>query len=190
VLIPAVAAMLSSGCSFLLPTSQDAAKSKWTSYNEAKAAFDQVIPGATPTNELVALGFHPSINPNGRILTYLDVIPRFLPNGAISRDDLDPAVRAFIEGGEDGEAWEVVLNRAKSKRHGSAILDLTGFVKKTHETGWRFKGLFLIQNGRVVYKLASGTPNVAIDEVRKRPLGPFQELDDIIVRSDDREKRR
>jgi hypothetical protein len=189
VLIPAVAALLSSGCSFLLPTSQDAAKSKWTSYKEAQAAFDSVVPGTTPTNELVALGFHPSVNPNGRLLTYLDVIPRFMPNGAITRDALDPAVREFIEAGEDGEAWEVVLNRAKSKRHGNAILDLAGFLKKTHETGWRFKGLFLIRNGRVVYKLASGTPNVAVDEVRKRPLGPFQELDRIIVRSDDREER-
>ena len=186
----AMAAVLSSGCAFLLPTSQDTSKTKYQSFQEAMTAFDQIVPGTTSTNHLVTLGFHPSANPNGRILTYLDVIPRFMPNRSISRADLDPAVREFIEQGEEGEAWMVVLNRAKAKRRGNALLDIAGFAKKTRETGWRFTALFLIRDGRVVYKLASGIPHVDVDEVRLRPLGPFQELDGLIIRTEDRDRRR
>ena len=190
VMIAATAALLSSGCSFLLPTSQDAVKSKWTSYKEAQEAFDRIVPGTTGTNELVALGFHPAANPNARLLTYLDVIQRFMPNRSISTNDLDPAVREFIQSGDDGQAWEVEINRAKAKRRGNALLDVTGFDKKNHATGWRFKSLFLILDGRVVYKLASGIPHVEIDERRIKPLGPFQEVDSLIVRADEPERKR
>jgi hypothetical protein len=72
---------------------------------------------------------------------------------------------------------------AKSKRYGNALLDITGFVKKTHETGWRFKGLLLIRNGVAVYKLSSGQPNQDRYEKKVRPLGPLQEVDSILVRS-------
>ena len=163
-------ALLSSGCSSLLPTSQSTAKSKWQSFGEAKADFDRIVLGATTTNELAALGFDPSANPNVRILTYLDVIGRFMPNQSITKDDLDPSVRSFIENREQGQAWEVEVNNTKAKRYGNAFLDVTGFVKKTHETGWQFKGLLLILEGRVVYRISSGQPNLDRYEKKVRPL--------------------
>ena len=100
-----------------------------------------------------------------------------------TKDDLDPSVRAFIEHREEGQAWEVEVNNTKAKRYGNACLDVTGFVKKTHETGWQFKGLLLIREGRVVYKLASGQPNVDRYDKKVRPLGPLQELDGLLVRT-------
>jgi hypothetical protein len=39
----------------------------------------------------------------------------------------------------------VDVNIAKSKRYGNVLLDLTGFVRKSHDTGWQFKGLLLIR---------------------------------------------
>jgi uncharacterized protein (DUF736 family) len=179
----AVLLFLAPGCSSLLPSSKVIAKSKWHSYGEAEADFDRITPGATATNELAALGFAPSVNPNVRILTYLDVIQRFMPNQSISKDDLDPSVRAFIEGRERGQAWEVDVSSANSKRYGSVLLDLTGFVKKSHDTGWQFKGLLLIREGRVVYKLSAGLPNIDRYDKKVRPLGPLQELDSILARS-------
>ena len=176
-------ALLTSGCAFLLPTSRTTTESKWRSFDEAKVAFDRIVPGVTSINELGALGFDPAANPNVRILTYLDVIQRFLPNQSITKDDLDPSVRAFIEHREEGQAWEVEVNNTKAKRYGNACLDVTGFVKKTHETGWQFKGLLLIREGRVVYKLASGQPNVDRYDKKVRPLGPLQELDGLLVRT-------
>jgi len=181
-----VLTLLGSGCSFLLPTSHATAKSKWNSFSEANSTFDRIVPGTTPINELVLLGLDPAINPNVRILTYLDIIERFMPNPSITMDDLDPSVRSYIERREKGQAWEVELNNTSAKRYGNAFLDVTGFVKKTHETGWQFKGLLLIQDGLVTYKLSSGQPNLDRYEKRVRPLGPLQELDSIIIRTADK----
>jgi hypothetical protein len=184
----AVSTLLASSCSTLLPTSHATARSRWHSFAEARAAFDRLAPGVTATNELAALGFDPAANPNVRILTYLDIIQRFMPNQSITKDELDPAVRAFIEARERGQAWEVEVSDTKVKRYGNVFLDVTGFVKKTHETGWQFKGLLLIRDGRVVYKLASGQPNLDRHEKRVRPLGPLQELDNLLLRTVERSR--
>ena len=186
VILVTMLALLASGCSFLLPASRATAKSNWRSFSEARAAFDRIVPGATATNELPALGFDPAANPNVRILTYLDIIQRFMPNQSITKDDLDASVRAFLEHREQGEAWEIEVNDVKAKRYGNAFLDVTGFVKKTHETGWQFKGLLLIREGRVVYKISSGLPNVDRYDKNVRPLGPLQELDGLVQRTAER----
>lgn len=81
---------------------------------------------------------------------------------------------------------EIELNEIKSRRYGNAFLDVTGFVKKTHETGWHFKGLLLISDGVVVYKLSSGEPVVDRYEKKIKPLGPLQELDSIVAGTVDR----
>ena len=60
-------------------------------------AFDQIIPGQTTTDELECLGFDPFSNANVRILTYLDVIGRFLPNNSIQKTDLPVSVRDCLE---------------------------------------------------------------------------------------------
>ncbi len=177
---------LASGCSFLLPTSQATARSKWHSFREAEADFERIEPGVTTSQELGPLGFDPATNANVRILTYLEIIQRFMPNPSITKADLDPAVRAFIDRRDEGQAWELEVNNTKSQRYGNALLDVTGFVKKTHETGWQFKGLLLIQNGRVVYKLSSGQPNLDRYDKKVRPLGPLQELDSLVLRTTQR----
>jgi hypothetical protein len=71
----------------------------------------------------------------------------------------------------------VELQDIQDKRHGSLILDIFGFKRKTHESGWRFKGLILIKDELVVYKLSSGEPLVSREEKKLKPLGPLQELD-------------
>ena len=171
-----------SGCAFLLPKTQTLTKSQWNTYEEAEAAFERVLVHQTRTNELSSLGFDPEKNPNVKVLTYLDVIQRFIPNQSITLNDLEPAVRTCIEARERSQALEVELSNIKSKRYGNALLDLLGFVRKTHETGWRFKGLVLILDGRVVYKLSSGEPNVDRYDKKVRPLGPLQEIDGITSR--------
>jgi hypothetical protein len=182
-------ALGAAGCSSLLPSSQAVARSKWNSFQEAKADFDRIVPGLTATNDLAALGFDPATNPNVRILTYLDVIQRFMPHPSITQAQLDSSVRTFIEQRERGDAWEIEVNHTRSQRYGNAWLDVAGFVKKTHETGWGFKGLLLISEGRVVYKLFSGQPKLDRSEKRVRPLGPLQELDSALVRAAERSSR-
>jgi hypothetical protein len=132
-------------------------------------------------NELAGLGFDPDANPNVKILTYLDLIERFMPNPSITKEDLDAEVRACIEAREKSQAWEIELSEVKARRYGNVLLDVTGFVKKTHETGWRFNGLLLIREGRVVYKLSSGQPSVDRNERKVKPLGPLQEIDSFLT---------
>ena len=176
---------LLSGCSSLLPRFHQRTKSKWASYEEVQAAFDRIIVNETRSEELATLGFHPQSNPNVRILTYLDLIQRFMPNQSLRIDDLDEAVRACIQARERSQAWEVVLSEGHSRRYGNVVLDVTGFVKKTHETGWEFAALVLILDDRIVYKLASGQPKIDRYEKRVKPLGPLQELERLVVRGVD-----
>lgn len=68
-----------------------------------------------------------------------------------------------------------------SHRYGNLLLDILGFRRKTHEYGWDFKGLILIKDGLVVYKLSSGEPQISRNETVRHPLGPLQELDGSIL---------
>lgn len=174
-------ALASSGCAFLLPRTETVTKSRWTSYHEAQGAFELIVPHCTRTNDLITMGFYAGRGRNVKVLTYLDIIQRFMPNQAITQDDLDPNVRACIQARETAGAWEIEISDIQTKRYGNAFLDVTGFVKRTHEFGWRYKVLLLINNGTVVYKLASGEPRIDRHEKRVRPLGPLQELDNVLV---------
>jgi uncharacterized protein YceK len=174
-------ALFASGCSTILPRTETLTKSRWNSYAEAQAAFERVVPNETGTNALAILGFDPHLDPNVHVLTYLDIIQRFMPNQSITKEDLDKSVRACIEARERSLALEVQLNEIRTKRLGNAILDILGFKRKTHETGWQFKGLLLINDGLVVYKLSSGEPEIDRYDTKVKPLGPFQELDSTVA---------
>ncbi|HEU5070542.1 MAG TPA: hypothetical protein VFV96_09030 [Verrucomicrobiae bacterium] len=165
------------GCSSVLPTTRTTFKSQWTNYADVQAAFDQIVPYQTTTTDLKALGFDPQTTPNIKVLTYVEVIQHFMPNPGITKADLDPAVLACIEARDQGRAYLIELSDIKSKRYGSVLLDIFGFKRRTHVTGWRFNGLILLTDHLVVYKLASGEPDVSTDEQRIKPLGPLQELD-------------
>jgi hypothetical protein len=160
----------------LFPRTDSVTKSPWTTYQEAQVAFDRIVPQRTTASELKALGFDPD-SPNAKSLTYLDIMQRFMPNQSITKADLDPSVRACVEALEQCRAAEVELSEARSRRFGSLLLDVTGFTRQTHDTGWQFKALVLIRGGMVVYKLAGGQPLIDSVNKRTRPLGPLQEID-------------
>jgi len=164
----------------MLPTSRATIQTQWKNFTEVQAAFNRIVPYQTRTNDLKALGFDPKASPNVKVLTYVDIIPRFMPNPAMTKKDLHPAVRECIEAKEKGHAYEVELSDIRTKRHGNVFLDMFGFKRKTHETGWRFKGLILLNDGLVVYTLASGEPDIVRDEQRIKPLGPLQEIDALV----------
>ncbi len=171
---------LTTGCRSLFSSGSNTVKSPWKDFAEAKAAFDQIIPGQTTTNELERLGFDPFSSPNVRILTYLDVTSRFLPNNSIQKADLPESVRDCLEAKDNCQAYELDLTVIRSKRYGNLFLDIFGFNRKTRETGWNFKALIVLNRGKVVYKLWSGEPNLERYETKKKPLGPLQELDSTI----------
>ena len=127
----ATVVLLAMGCRSLHPSGSTAVKSPWNSFEEAQGAFDRIASGQTTTNELECLGFGPFSNPNVKILTYLDVISRFLPNNSIQKADLPESVRGCLEAKNDCQAYELDLTVTQSKRYGNLFLDIFGFLRKT-----------------------------------------------------------
>ena len=165
------------GCAALHPSGQRSAKTVWPDFAAAKAAFDRIEPGQTSIAELRELGFDPYVNPNVRILNYLDIQSRFLPNQSIRLEDLPAPVRHSLDEKEKSLAYELDLSVLNTQRYGNIALDMLAFNRKTRETGWNFKALILLNHDKVLYKLWSGQPNLDRVEQKKQPLGPFQELD-------------
>ena len=87
-----IAALLTSGCGSLLPSTKQTSKSHWDSFEDAKAAFDKIIPYKTTAGEMQELGFDPFSKPNIKILNYVDIINRFMPNSSIKKEDLDQGI--------------------------------------------------------------------------------------------------
>jgi len=170
-------ALLQAGCSSMFTSGRNTVKSQWATFDATKAAFDQIEPGNTSKDDLACLGFDPYLNSNVRILTYLDIMNRFLPNNSLRMEDLPMPVQHCLAAQEKALAYEMETSDQKNKRYGNLFLDVFAFNRKTHETGWNFKALILINEDKVVYKLWSGQPMVERYEQKKKPLGPLQELE-------------
>lgn len=180
-LVVAGVALLTTGCKTLFPSTGSTVESKWKNYAEVQSDFGKIIPDHTNTNDLKSLGFDPTTTANVKVLTYVDVILIFMPNPGIRLKDLPEGVRECINGREHSCAYQIDLESSVSHRYGNLILDILGFRRKTHIVGWSFKGLILIKDGVVVYKLSSGEPQVSRNETVRHPLGPLQELDGSVL---------
>ena len=168
---------LTAGCKSLFIHSESTTVSRWGSYNDVEIDFGKITPGRTTMEDLRTLGFDPKVSANVKILTYVDIVKTFMPNPAIRLEDLPAAVRACIEAKENSRAYLVELRDIQDKRHGNLFLDVFGFVRRTHQSGWDFKGLILIKDDLVMYKLSSGEPQISREDSKTKPLGPLQELD-------------
>ncbi len=163
-------------CSNSLPRTENTTRSRWDSFEQAMADYEKIIPYQTTTEELKELGYDPYTQPNIKILSYLDIIQRFMPNQSITIDDLDPSVSFCIRSREHCLAYEAHPQQAKTKRVGNVALDLLTFKRRTLATGWSFSALIIINDGVVVYKVWSGDPIISGEKLRKNPLGPLQGL--------------
>lgn len=163
------------GCGSSLPKGEAKTQSQWQSFDEAKAAYDSIVLFETNTEDLRALGFDPYSAPNVRILSYLDIIQVFSPNDSVKPEDLPPSVHSCIKSRELCLAYEATPNVSSSKRVGNVVLDLLKFKRERIRTGWSFNALVVIDHDIVVYKIWSGMPIIDEMEIRKNPLGPFQD---------------
>jgi len=181
VLLLPIAAMIS-GCSTtsLLPSQKKIVVTSWSSFEEATKAFERVIPYQTKKCELDELGFAPQVTSNIKILNYLDIMERFMPNQSITVKDLAEGLQDCLADQEQCYAYEIIIHKFDSQRFGNVLLDLFNFRRKTTVSGWDFMGLIVIKYDLVVYKLSSGAPMT--DELRdtKNPLGPLQNPDKFI----------
>ncbi|MFZ5908012.1 MAG: hypothetical protein ACOYVJ_11525 [Nitrospirota bacterium] len=76
---------------------------------------------------------------------------------------------------------KINVKNISRERHGSVMLDLLNFKRKTQESGWQFEALIVIVDNKVIYKLLGGKPMV--DETRDtiNPLGPLQDPSDLLI---------
>ncbi|OQW94282.1 MAG: hypothetical protein BWK79_06670 [Beggiatoa sp. IS2] len=172
--------LLHAGCGAMLPSIDKITKSPWQSFEEAKKSFDKIIPEKTTTQDLKQLGFDPFAIPNVKLITYLEVIQKFVPNQSVSLEDLPSGVRDCLAAKEICKGYEVKPQVLNSKRYGNVVLDLLNFRRKTVTTGWKFDALIVLKNDLVVYKLWGGEPQVEQFEDKRNPLGPFQEIGDVL----------
>jgi hypothetical protein len=105
-----------------------------------------------------------------------------MPNESIRLQDLQPDVRACIESKDTCHAYELEVEITRNKRYGNLALDMFGFKKNTQVTGWSFKALIIVKEDRVAYKLRSGQPSIERHERKLKPLGPFQELENLLTK--------
>ena len=166
--------VLLTACGSPLPRTEDVTKSPWTSFEQVMASYKKVTLNKTTDQELQQLGFDPYSTPNVKILSYLDVIQRFMPTNSVKLEQLPPSVSSCIAKLDKCIAYEAHPGIIKRKRVGSVFKDLLGFKRKTIETGWRFDALIVLNNGVAVYKIWSGTPIMDSEKTRNNPLGPLQ----------------
>jgi hypothetical protein len=167
------------GCARLLPSSKDTARSPWQSFEEARSSFDMVVPGQTTVPQLKTIGFDLYSTPNLRILNYLDIA---IATQSLKRDEVDGGFRECFQAKNRCRAYEFEPQFTHSERYGNFWLDLFNFRRRTKETGWRFRAMFVVVDNIVVDKLWGGSPNIQQDRDLRNPLGPFQEAGSLLQR--------
>lgn len=174
-LLAAAAAGLAA-CSGVLPKSSETTLTGWNSFDDAKAAFDHISPNETDLIALRGLGFAPEVAENVRILSYLDLQTRFMPNQSIGWADLDPNVRVCLQSHAKCIGLQVKPQQVRRDRVGNAVLDIFNFRREIVETGWQFDALILLKDDMVLYKTWGGQPKIHEHERKDNPLGPLQDL--------------
>ena len=167
-------------CSGALPKVTTTTQSPWQNFEEAKAAYDSIELFRSTAEDLKAIGYDPYTTPNVRVLSYLEVVERFLPRNGLRMEFLDPALRACIEATVDCSGYEISPNMVRNRRDGNAFLDVFGFKRITKTRGWRFSAIIVLKDDIVQFKVWSGTPSIREEKVVTRPLGPLQEVEDIV----------
>lgn len=163
------------GCSSILPRSINAS-SAFLEFESLRAAIDSLQPMKSDRAELARLGIDPGLLPNTVILSYPDLLRRFVTGAAVGKQDLDAGVVQCLEARDACRGWELQVSRIARARTGSFLPDFVNFRRRTETTGWRFNALILLVNDMVVYRAWGGQPAVNQVEVNTNPLGPLQDI--------------
>ncbi|MDM8567963.1 hypothetical protein QUF50_00315 [Thiotrichales bacterium HSG1] len=168
--------LIITGCSGMLPSVKQTTKSPWKTFEGAKLSFDKIEANKTTSEDLKKLGFDPFETPNVKLVTYLELIERFMPNQSIRLEDLDIGVQQCLKVRDLCQGYEISPKIINSKRYGNVFMDLFNFRRKKITRGWIFDALIVLKEGLVVHKVWGGEPNVSRIEDKKNPLGPLQDI--------------
>lgn len=182
-LVSAAVCLCLAGCSALLPRGNHAVEGPWKTFEEAQQTFDKITPYQTRVMDLKELGLDPASIPNITLLNYSDVLGRFIPSPAINSDEIDTGVKDCIKAKAVCRGFEIDQKHLKRTRSGNFWSDFLNFRRQVDVTGWHFKGMLLLKDDVVVYKLTGGQPLIQEMEYNSNPLGPLQGVGESTLRS-------
>ncbi|WP_210545405.1 hypothetical protein [Rhodoferax sp. PAMC 29310] len=174
-LAAALLPLLLGACSSLLPSAKSES-SPFETFEQARQTIEGLVPMQSDVQDLKRLGIAPPHYPNTVILTHADIVRRFVPSALIQRQDLDVGVLACLEARDACRGWEFTAARIAKNRTGNFFADFTNFSRRQETTGWRFTGLILLVDDKVVYRSWGGQPRINEVEITHNPLGPFQDM--------------
>jgi hypothetical protein len=162
------------GCTALLPTSHAETPCLWKSYDEARAAIEQIEPGKSTRADLSACGIDPYTMPNITILNYSDILLKFPVTAGVTIEQVDPGLRACFAAGKRCNGYLIQAHETQRDRVGNFWLDSLQFDRPVDVKGWSFNAIIVLVDDVVVYRLHGGQPIVRETERSRNPLGPFQ----------------
>ena len=170
----AIALASLAACASWLPKSHTVTLVSWTSFDEAKAAIDKIVPYQSRRAELAAQGIDPVENPAITILNYSDIAQRFAMGAIVGADQLDRGIRECLIAGKSCTGYQIEARRRNRNRVGNFWLDSFNFVREVDVSGWSFKATILFVDDLAVYTIYGGQPLVHEQEIVRNPLGPLQ----------------
>ena len=173
--------LLLAGCGGVLPQESNVDSSRFQTYDQVLASYADVQQGKTRLKELPGLGLDTRSTPNIEVLSYTDIVNRFLPGESMTLKQAPPAVQRCIEAHYRCSAYVFRLQQSHQQRSGGVVPDLLGIEQDTVSDGWSAEVVLLLQDDLVVYKVISGHPHIQDRNDKTQPLGPFQDLHKSIV---------
>lgn len=160
-----------------MPRSSFVTKSPWKSYSEVVCAYDKVVSNRSTVIEIRKLGFDIYSTPNLKILSYVDIA---LATQTLKKEEVSNGIVACLRAQSMCNGYVFEPQVVNSNRYGNFWMDTFKFKRKTKESGWKYKATFLIVDAVVVDKFWSGEPKIDQYKEEVNPLGPLQELGNII----------
>lgn len=176
--------VLLAGCSGVLPRESATDTAKFQTYEDLMTAYAKIDVGKTRLADLTGLGFDPKTTPNIEILSYIDIINRFMPTEAMTVQRLPKAVRSCIEAQDHCSAYVMHLQNSRVRHRGSVVPDLLEIERDTSRVGWSAEVLLLLRDDLVAYKVISARPYLEDQRDQTQPLGPLQDLGKMLVDGD------
>jgi hypothetical protein len=169
--------LFAAGCAALLPRSSLVINSPWKSYKEVVYSYEKVVPNQSTVHDIRKLGFDIYSTTNLKILSYVDIA---VATQTLKREELGSGIETCLKVRNMCTGYVFEPQVVNSNRYGNFWLDTLNFQRKTKESGWKYKATFLVVDAVVVDKYWSGEPLVDQDKEVINPLGPLQELGNII----------
>jgi hypothetical protein len=166
-----------SGCAALLPHSSSVTRSPWKSYKEVVDAYNTVVINKSTVTDIKKVGFNVYSTSNLKVLSFVDIAAA---TSTLELKDMGRGITQCLKVRDFCSGYIFEPQVAKSDRVGNFWLDILNFKRKTRDSGWKFKATFLIVDSVVVEKYWYGEPLINLEKTIINPLGPFQEIGNII----------